>query len=259
MKNYLISSLYKIKSPMWFHDRSGEGDIYEHYMKMHALSLQSFKDNLAGEWEFIFFNKEVDNIQSVFKDHFFEIYDIWKQGNCNILYCGPDNLMMKPTTIFGQYDDFRMFNYTDPKALDERSHYNIDHPHFFNADVRYYPASMDQAIWDLGAGMTRNWDFNCWNTEQIILNHMLWSQEGRTLENTLDPTMAYQAQWLFAPQGQYAGQWSQRLQVSNQWNNCDIRDAHIVHLHGSRDAPSKYQLMSQLKELVTPKESTIIL
>tara|TARA_R110002074_G_scaffold300901_2_gene472275 strand:+ start:1977 stop:2714 length:738 start_codon:yes stop_codon:yes gene_type:complete len=244
MKNYLIRSLYKIKSPMWFEDRSSEGDLYDWYMKMHEISLRSFEKNLQGNWEFIFFNKEVDNIQEVFKDHFFEIYDIWKQGECNILYCGPDNMMMKPTEFFGKYDDFRMFNYTDPKSSVEPNHYDVQHEHFFNADVRYYPSTMSQDIWDMGLEMAENWDFNSWNTEQFILNKMLWDQEGRTIENTLDPTVAYQGHHLFI------SDWEQRKAYSNNWNNCNLKDAHIVHLHGSRNAPQKHALMEQLEKLV---------
>ena len=243
MKNYLIRSLYKIKSPIWFDDRSNEGDLYDWYMKMHDISLRSFEKNLQGDWEFVFFNKEVENIQEVFKDHFFEIYDIWKQGDCNILYCGPDNIMMKPTEFFGQYDDFRMFNYTDPKQSTEPNHYNIQHQHFFNADVRYYPSTMSQDIWDMGLEMAENWDFDSWNTEQFILNKMLWDQEGRTIENTLDPTVAYQGHQLFLDN------WEQRKAYSNEWNTCDLKQAHIIHLHGSRNAPRKFALMEKLEQL----------
>ena len=243
MKNYLIRSLYKIKSPIWFDDRSNEGDLYDWYMKMHDISLRSFEKNLQGDWEFVFFNKEVENIQEVFKDHFFEIYDIWKQGDCNILYCGPDNVMMKPTEFFGKYDDFRMFNYTDPKQSTEPNHYNIQHEHFFNADVRYYPSTMSQDIWDMGLEMAENWDFNSWNTEQFILNKMLWDQEGRTIENTLDPTVAYQGHQLFLDN------WEQRKAYSNEWNTCDLKQAHIIHLHGSRNAPRKFALMEKLEQL----------
>jgi hypothetical protein len=228
---------------MWFEDRSSEGDLYDWYMKMHDISLRSFKKHLQGDWEFVFFNKEVENIQEVFKDHFFEIYDIWKQGDTNILYCGPDNIMMKPTKFFGEYDEFRMFNYTDPKSSIEPNHYDVQHEHFFNADVRYYPSTMSQDIWDMGLEMAENWDFNSWNTEQFILNKMLWDQEGRTIENTLDPTVAYQGHQLFIED------WEQRKSYSNDWNGCDIKDAQIIHLHGSRNAPRKFSLMKQLEKL----------
>jgi len=243
MKNYLIRSLYKIKSPMWFSDRSQEGDLYDWYMKMHDISLRSFEKHLEGDWEFKFFNKEVENIQEVFKDHFFEIYDIWKQGDTNILYCGPDNIVMKPTEVFGKYDDFMMFNYTDPKTSNEPNHYNVQHQHFFNADVRYYPSTMSQDIWDMGLEMAENWDFDSWNTEQFILNKMLWDQPNRTLENTLNPLMAYQGHEL------YLDGWEERKVYSNKWNGCEIKDAHIIHLHGSRNAPNKFALIEQLEEL----------
>ena len=151
--------------------------------------------------------------------------------------------MMKPTEFFGKYDDFRMFNYTDPKSSVEPNHYDIQHKHFFNADVRYYPSTMSQDIWDMGLEMAENWDFNSWNTEQFILNKMLWDQEGRTLENTLDPTVAYQGHQLFIEE------WEQRKAYSNEWNTCDIKDAQIIHLHGSRNAPRKYALMKQLETL----------
>ena len=252
MKNYLIRSLYKIKSPVWFADRTSEGDLYDWYMKMHDISLRSFKKHLQGDWEFLFFNKEVENIQEVFKDHFFEIYDIWKQGDTNILYCGPDNIMMKPTKFFGEYDDFRMFNYTDPKSSVEANHYNIQHEHFYNADVRYYPSTMSQDIWDMGLEMAENWDFNCWNTEQIILNKMLWDQPNRNPTNTHLPQMAYQGQMLYLPNSgdgkEFQGQWEHRKNSSNEWNGCKLSDAHIVHTHGSRHAPSKYALMKELEQ-----------
>lgn len=242
VKNYVMRSIYKIKSPMWFKDRSAEGDIYDKYMQMSEISINSINKYLAGDWEYVLWNEQVDNIQHVFKDHFFKIYDFWKTNwPCNILYMGPDNFMQKPTEIFGKYDDFMMFNYTDPKSSQERNKWNIQHKHFFNADVRYYPASMSQDIWDMGLQLAAEWDFDCWNTEQFILNKMLWDQPNRTLENTLDPKLVYQGQMLYA-----SDDLEQRIHKSNAWNNCDLRDSHIIHFHGSRNAEHKLVLMKQL-------------
>jgi len=222
---------------MWFADRSKEGDLYSQYMDMSKISLETFEKHLAGDWEYVFFNKEVENIQEVFKDHFFELYELWKAGH-NILYCGPDNFVKKPLEVFGKYEDFMMFNYTDPKSSIEPNHYNIQHKHFFNADVRYYPQTMAQDIWDIGLEMAENWDFDCWNTEQFILNEMLWRQPNRTLDNTVDPTLAYQGHMLFTHTTH------RQLEESNKWNNCEFDDAKIVHLHGSRNAPEKLSLMN---------------
>jgi len=228
---------------MWFADRSHEGDIYNWYMKMNEISLRTFEKNLAGDWEFIFYNEEVENIQNVLQEHFFKIYDLWKSEPCNILYCGPDNLVMKPTEVFGKYDQFMMFNYTDPKSCNDKNKYNLKHEHFFNADVRYFPHTMSEDIWQLGAKMASDWDFDCWNTEQIILNEMLWKQPGRTIENTLDATMAYQGFYLFEDD------WDRRLDWQNAWNGIHIADANIIHLHGSRNAEMKFELMEQLEEM----------
>jgi len=230
-----MRSLYKIKSTQWFRDRSTEGDLYDLYTQMHEISLRSFEKHLQGDWEFRFYTKEVDNIQQVFQDHFFETYDLWKQGH-NILYCGPDNIMMKPTKFFGEYDDFRMFNFTDPKQA-----FGMN---FFNADVRYYPAHMPMDTWSEALVSAHNWNFEEWNTEQIILNKMLWSQAGRTLENTLQPTMAYQGHQL------YLNNWKQNRDAANAWNGCELKDAHIVHLHGSRNAAAKLELMRELEKLI---------
>ena len=72
---------------------------------------------------------------------------------------------------------------------------------------------------------------------------MLWDQEGRTIENTLDPTVAYQGHQLFLDN------WEQRKAYSNEWNTCDLKQAHITHLHGSRNAPRKFALMEKLEQL----------
>ena len=161
----------------------------------------------------------------------------------NILFLDCDTLVISPVEVFGKLDRFQLFNYTDPKTSNEPNHYNVQHQHFFNADVRYYPSTMSQDIWDMGLEMAENWDFDSWNTEQFILNKMLWDQPNRTLENTLNPLMAYQGHEL------YLDGWEERKVYSNKWNGCEIKDAHIIHLHGSRNAPNKFALIEQLEEL----------
>ena len=71
MKNYLIRSLYKIKSPMWFEDRSSEGDLYDWYMKMHDISLRSFEKNLGIMSEVVKTNIPEMNI--INKPYFIEV------------------------------------------------------------------------------------------------------------------------------------------------------------------------------------------
>ena len=71
---------------------------------------------------------------------------------------------------------------------------------------------------------------------------MLWNQEGRTITNTLMPHLAYQGQWLFLQDLE------QRIATSNQYNGISINDAHILHLHSSRNAELKLQLMKEFNK-----------
>ena len=73
---------------------------------------------------------------------------------------------------------------------------------------------------------------------------MLWSQPNRTPETTVMPKMAYQGHML------YLNNWQQTKAQSNAWNGCELKDAHIVHLHGSRNAPAKLELMKELEKLI---------
>jgi hypothetical protein len=232
MKNYLVRSLHKIKSPEWFKDRSDEGDIYSKYMEMHEITLKSLKHFVQGDWELVFYNEETDNIRDTFRKNFFEIYNLWRSEPCNILYCGIDVQAIAPVDFFGQFKEFRMFNYTDPREFQ-------DCPVFFNADVRYYPAEMSQEIWDFGLEMANNWDMEEWNTEQVILNKMMWKQ-GLTLEQGHMPYMAYQAPWLPGPQ--------ENKDYTDKWNGCRLEESRVIHWHGSRNADAKLQIIKHIND-----------
>lgn len=230
MKNYLIKSLNRIKSTDWeWTDRAREGDIYPYYQKMHKISEASFHYLLQGEWEYIYLESEVSDVNQVFKDQFYQFYDIWKKEPCNILYCGPDTQMIQPTEIFGRFKNFMMFNYTDPKSTDK-------HPHYLNADIRYIPATMNPEIWEIGLEAFR--DFDYWGGDQDLYNDMVWAQ-GLTPEQVIHPELAYQAFML--PGGEA---WA------NDWNGCKFEDALIIHWHGSRSAAQKLALMEQLAQQI---------
>ena len=234
MKNYLIKGLHRIISPVWWpgSDRSTEetidGDLYYYYEKMSRLSEASFFQNLKGDWEYIKLESTAVDVNHVFRQQFRAIWDIWSTEPCNIYYCGSDVQVLKPVEVFGRYKHFMMFNYTDPKTLDE-----IDH--FLNADIRYYPAEMDRDMFENALGKLNN----CteWNGDQKLYNHMVWGQ-GLTPEQVIDPIMAYQGPWL-------PGDDDDR-QFTDEWNGCTLNDAKIVHWHGSRHAPSKLQLMQAI-------------
>jgi hypothetical protein len=234
MKNYLIKGLHRISSTKWWpgRDRADEGNLFAHYTEMAQLSEDSFIHNLQGDWEYIKLESTAIDVNHVFRQQFKAIWDIWNSEPCNILYCGADTQLIKPTEIFGRYKHFLLFNYTDPKQLDE---YN----HFLNADVRYYPAEMNRAMFEQAlADVAQATE---WNNDQKLYNRMVWSQ-GLTPEQVIDPKMAYQGIWL-------PGTEKNRM-FTDEWNGCELNDAYLVHWHGSRYAPLKLQLMRSINQQI---------
>jgi hypothetical protein len=91
---------------------------------------------------------------------------------------------------------------------------------------------MNPQVWKIGAEMADNWDHSTYDTEQIILNTMLWNQTV-TVDQVLHPEMAYQA---FHPD----------IAVCNQWNDIKLEQANIMHFHSSRDVTSRVEVMRTL-------------
>ena len=230
MKNYLVKSLFEVKDADWkVLDRSHESNLFDTYLEMHEVSAESYRAFLEGDWELKFITGEVDQINQAFEKTFWAIHELWHSEPCNILYTDPDTIAVKHIDMFDQYKHFVMFNHTDPKQFTGPNPYNRSFEHFFNAGVRYFPATMDEKIWELGAGMARTWDYATYDTEQVILNAMLWDQ-GVAVNEVLDPTVAWQ---LFHPD----------LNFGQQWNGCSIYDAKILHLHSSRGADNRLAFM----------------
>lgn len=205
---------------------------------MHEVSLASFKKYLRGAWEYKFLSGSVGHINDAFKKTFHGIYDLWKEGNTNIFYTDPDTVAMTDIQPWKIADKFMMFNHTDPKSFKAPNRYGRSFDHFFNAGVRFFPASMEQRIWDRALEMVDDWDDDTYDTEQIILNSMLWDQ-GVHIEDVLRPQWSYQAHWL----PHQASVWRQDL-----WNGCSINQSFIVHVHSSRDIDIKLDLMKRLSQ-----------
>lgn len=228
MKNYLIKGVHKIQSPKWWEgsDRSNEGDLHALYTQMNELSKASFIHNMEGDWEIIDLVSEATDVNHVFRQQFHSIYNLWAEEKCNILYCGPDTQMIRPTKVFDMYTHFMMFNYTDPKSYGPCSHY-------LNADIRYYPHDLHQEVWDFGLKMIDSLDW--WNGDQVLYNIMVWCQ-GLGHEKVIDPRMAYQG-FMLPMQPQEAG---------DLWNGCRLVDSNIVHWAGSRGALRTVEVMQNV-------------
>jgi hypothetical protein len=237
MKNYLVKSLYKINDPNWqVLDRSHESDLYSSYLKLHDISLSSFEQHLQGEWELKFLTGQVSNVNEAFEKTFWAIHDLWHQEPCNILYTDPDTLAVRSVEMFDRFDQFMMFNFTDPRSFDKDG---VVFENFFNAGVRYFPNTMKEETWQLGTAMARAWDHNTYDTEQVILNTMLWAQ-GIELAQAWRPSLNWTAMNLrdLDPS---------RIAGHSMWNQFPFESSQIIHFHGSRGAEATRQIMEFLR------------
>lgn len=230
VKNFLVQTLIRVKSTNYgWKDRADEGDLYSLYKQLQLLSKSSYRHFLQGDWEYVLLEAEVDNVLEVFKYNFKQIDDLRKKhGPCNILFGGLDTQMLKPTEMFGRWDNFMMFNYTDPRA-------NTLFPDNFNCDVRYYPSNMDEAWWEFT--LEEEAKIKVWEDEQNIYNAMLWSQ-GLVPQDVLHPELAYQ--------GFMMANHTHNREAGDGWNGIKFDDAHIVHWHSSRGAQNRINTMTTL-------------
>lgn len=234
MKNYLVGSVrpsIKIWQP-WFGkgDNTHQAEQLKSYNKMYEISRRSARKFLQGPFEEVFYCAPVLDARLFQIAQWYMIKELWFKEPCNILVMGADTMFVKPTEIFGQFNEMRLFNHSDPK----------NHPLFLNNlndDIRYYPATMDKAVWDLGERHMADW----WNSNeaewacgQHIHNHMVWSQ-GLTIDQLLMPRLAWQ---VMGP-GPEAGE---------KFNGCNISEAQVLHFHGSRGPNDRVQVMQSIAQ-----------
>jgi len=243
MKNYLVGAIRPVSKVWgyWKPSRATEVNVLEAnvYGEMYEISRRSARKHLQGEWEEVLFTAPVRDARMYQISQWYTIKELWHKEECNILAMGCDTLFLKPTEIFGKYNKMMMFNYTDPKKHQE-------FPHYMNDDIRYYPADMDPDVWAVGEEKMQGWFEHTegnWGWGQLLHNYQFWSQDI-TIQEALQPHMAYQGPDL------YIDQWEARKQHSNIWNGCELKDANILHLHGSRNSEGKLALMKRLEELI---------
>jgi hypothetical protein len=203
------------------------------YDTMFQISHASAKKFLEGSWESIVFTEAADSRVSMFKDNWQRIWDLWHTEPCNILYLDSDTMFIKPTKIFDRFGEFRLFNWSDPKCTDQYQNY-------FNAGVRYYPSTMSHDVWSRAAELAGQWNLDIWDQEQLIFNEMFWSQPIPDHDRR-HPELNWQGMLMTVP--------DPKIQAAHEsWNELLLKDAHIIHLHGSRGAVKNAGLMSHVSQ-----------
>lgn len=254
MSNILCMAVSEIKTDnnLEYNKEVGAEKTYKLYKAMAEIVQHSAETFIQEEFETVIFHDKVDSYQEIFHRNFQHVYDTWKDGPHNILFLDCDTLVINPVEVFGKFNRFQLFNYTDPKTLegeDAKNKYGITHQHYFNAGVRYYPSTMSKEIWDLGWKYANDWDYNIWGTEQIIFNEMMYSQDS-DVKTWIRPDMNYQA--MNVPYNNIDN--SGLILYLNEWNNIDLNDANIVHLHGTRGAGNTLLLQWELWRRVSGEE-----
>ena len=235
MKNYVVWHNCKINDTQHrFNIEPSAGDhITAAYDRMWQISHASAGKFLAGDWEVLVFREPAETRVKMFQHSWQRIWDLWHLEPCNILYLDSDAMFIRPTEIFDRFTEFRMFNWSDPKTT-ELFENN------YNAGVRYYPSTMGQELWALGADMARHWDLDIWDQEQRIFNAMFWSQN---VPDPHHPELNWQGMHLKTAHPDIQ-RWHE------EWNQCTVDRVQILHVHGSRGAVATAAVMENIAQQV---------
>ena len=137
--------------------------------------------------------------------------------------------------IFGKFNEFRMFNWSDPKSTELFANN-------YNAGVRYYSSNMSDEIWNLGSRLAQHWNLDIWDQEQRIFNEMFWTQKIPDSDRH-HPELNWQGMHL-----KTAHPDTQRWH--EEWNQCTVDKVHILHVHGSRGAIATASVMENIAQQV---------
>lgn len=232
VKNYVVWTNCEIETKDLEFGFKGAGNESTRaaYDKMFAISKASARKFLVGPFEEIVITDPAPTRVEMFKQNWQRVWDLWHKEPCNILYLDSDTMFMRDTQIFGQFEEFRLFNWTDPKSNNEFLNY-------YNAGVRYYPSTMSNTTWAVGGAEADRWNLKIWDQEQIIFNRMFWSQ-AIPFHDRHRPELNWQAiPNLPGP----------NLQRSQElWNCTPIARANIVHTSGSRGAEAIVGFMANI-------------
>ena len=243
--NILVSKFYTVSDhSKWYNDRSSEENLEQNYEAMKDILIESAKRHLIDLDDVIIHTDIVKDIRHGFVKHFEEIYELWKQGH-NILYCDLDVVFTKPIRVFGEFSDFMMFNHTDPRST-THDKWNLRFGDFFNCGVRYYPQSMEQSVWDIGIARMKNFDYERWDSEQVVYNEMMWSQTRTVGEDDTKTKTINSVEHYHNPHFAYQLLNYPPTPQLDEWNGCALKDAAIVHVHGSRGSADRLAIMHEL-------------
>lgn len=238
IKNYVVGTHRRILDSKWnWKDTANEGDIYELYKSMYQYSRASLRHFLLDQWTEVCFTEEIQHVNMAARISWNNIYNLWHSEPCNILVVGPDVSMIRPTKIFDAFNEFRMFNWTDPKSYNEPNPWDVQHPDYFNGDLLYFPHTMKREVWQIYEQMIPQYRDTAWGDDQVIANQMFWSQ-NLSWQDAHRPDLFYMAHLL---------PW-RPIREMDEWNCYKMSQANMLHWSGSRHAPTRVALMRDINQ-----------
>jgi hypothetical protein len=233
VKNYLVSAVRPIRNG-WHMEKNQ--DLYEAYGEMYKMRLASFRKFCQEPFEAVLWTDPVDDNDTYTEANWKAIKELWHSKPCNVFWAGADTFMINSTSLFSnRYTEYRLFNYTDPRAHREFEHH-------FNDDVQYYPHTMSKEIWDLGEKYWEQRETHpdrLWGFDQLRHNAMFWAQDIPK-EDRVHPEMNYMCHNLRSDH-------PVALEAARLWNSgLPLRDANILHFAASRGSRQVVDMMKVL-------------
>lgn len=233
VKNYLVSAVRPIRDG-WHLEKNQ--DLYRAYDQMYHMSVASYRKFVAEPFEAVCWQEPVANNDEYTEANWQAIKQLWHSEPCNIFWAGADTFMTQTTSLFGgRFQEYRMFNYTDPRQYREFQHH-------FNDDVQYYPHSMTAETWALGEQYWQQREGHpdrYWGFDQLRHNAMFWSQPIADTDR-LHPNLNFMCHNLRSTD-------PQAIAATEQWNSgCPLSQAQILHFCASRGSQQVIAIMQDL-------------
>lgn len=235
MRNFFITAFYEVEN-RYAHEAETSK---EEYKQLTMKCVNSFMQNVVDLDEVIILTGKKRTYHELFQDIYWNIRNLhFKNHPCNILWSDSDNICLKPLNIFGNSDMFSMyysagehqFSFINQVCLDLVKNLSP----WMMANLRYYPASMDKMLWEIGDDLAYSW-IDEWAYETIIYNKMFHAQEISNYQDFMKP------EWNVQCSGPVGA-------VSPEM----VRDATIIHCHstrGTRNALEKMERAVSFKEV----------
>lgn len=225
MTNIILWANYAIaEDPSWGFE-SPRSAVYTELTRISQATAEQF---IEGEWSAQELTGEVERRIDVFP----LVYDHIRSlaGEANILFLDADTVITRPVEIFDRFQEFRLFNLTDPP-------WHQRFPEYYNCGVRYFPRDLSEDVWRVGDLWRRNWDSTQWDYEQQMYNAMWHHQNVGYLRRL--PGLNY-----MMPGAERVNQIADFLRL----NRCHETEIAIIHYHATRGQDSALKFARAMAE-----------